>query len=124
VSETTHEAVARRLGGHLAERPMTHIELAHLVGWDRGAAYRRFAGLTPLNVNELRAVSEILRLDVNWLLTGGPHDEPTTADGAYSQASEATLSYWGIRPEGVEASQVPARVQHEYGERYADYRRT
>lgn len=68
--ETTQEAVARRLRGHLAEQRITHRELASVMGWDRGSSYRRFRGITALDVNELLRVTNTLGIDPTWLLTG------------------------------------------------------
>lgn len=68
--ETLSEAVARRLRGLLAEQRITASALAREMGMKQSSISRRLVGDTPLTLDELSQIAEILGITEVELLTG------------------------------------------------------
>lgn len=69
-NEPLSQAVARRLRGILAEQKISGSALAEEMGMKQASMSRRTTGVTPLTLDELSQIAEILGVSEWWLLTG------------------------------------------------------
>lgn len=74
--ETLTELVAKRLRGQLAERKIKRKDVVELTGWGRATVYRRLAGQTPLDTDELDTLWRLFGISPAALMTGGPDHTP------------------------------------------------
>ena len=69
-NEPLSQAVARRLRGILAEQKISASALAREMDITQATMSRKTTGVTPLTLDELSHVAEILGVSEWWLLTG------------------------------------------------------
>ena len=90
-TRTAHERVAGEVRATLARRRLSGRKVAQQLGWSPNYAHRRFSGETPLDVNDLVALAQLL-------------DEPLSSffpemifNGGGAAAGSNKQNYWTLR---------------------------
>ena len=71
-TERPHEAVAGEVRAALARRRISARQAAREIGWKPAYIWRRLDGRTPLDVNDLVALAELLDVPVTTFFVGLP----------------------------------------------------
>lgn len=79
---TAHELVAAEVRAHLARRRLTGRGAARALGWKSDYIWRRLDGRTPLDVNDLAALAELLDVPVTSFFESVPYGTTTESSGS------------------------------------------
>lgn len=89
------QAVARRLRALLAEEQIPAIEVARQLGLSQSKFARRITGDTPLSLDEIDQICDVLGIQFEWLTTGeGPKFDP---DNDPSAGAPTRARTWDLR---------------------------